>query len=275
MSFKFIRSTSGIKSPCPEGAVITVGNFDGIHKGHAAMIKQAVSLAHVHKLASVVMTFSPHPREVFNPEKRHHRLMRVDDKARRVRSLGADILYVQKFSKSFASLSAQQFLDDILIGKLNAKHILVGEDFAFGKGRCGTAQSLKEMAENKGIQVHILQDVTAENERISSTQIRALLEQGDVEKAADLMGSPWCIRTGLYEDDNLVLRGDISRYLPIKNAVYWVKIAYTYLAEQKEATLPLAVNGNVVKIHPVGQIPDIPEGRVLLSFLKKEKDLNV
>lgn len=272
MEFKLIRSTSGLEKICPQGAVVTIGNFDGVHAGHAAMLKQVQHLAQAENLTSVMLTFSPHPRELFQPEKRHHRIMRIDDKARRVRDLGLDMLYVQKFNRPFAGLSAKSFLEDVLIAKLNAKHIVVGEDFVFGKGREGTAESLNAMAEGHGVVVHIVADVLEKGERISSTSIRNSLENGAIEQANILLGHPWCVRTYLNEDESLILRGQLNRYLPIKNAVYWVKIKYTYMSELREETLPLAVKDNEVKIHPIGQIPDIPEGRVLIEFLKLERE---
>lgn len=271
MSFKLIRSSSGVARPFENGSVVTIGNFDGVHVGHTAMVSLMKEVAKPEGLSTVMLTFSPHPRELFQPETRHSRIMRTGDKARRVKAIGLDALYIQNFDRAFAGLSAKDFLENILMSRLGAKHVVVGEDFAFGKGREGTAESLKEMAAERGVTVHILNDVQEEQERISSTRIRGCLETGKIEEANKLLGHPWSVRTYLSEDDQLVLRGKLNHYLPIKNGVYWVKLMYSYMSEKKEATLPLAVKDNEVKIHPIGQIPDIPEGRVLAEFLKLER----
>lgn len=275
MSFKVVRSTSGVKFPCPEGAVIAIGNFDGIHKGHRAMIRHSIALAHQKDLVSVVMTFDPHPKEILRPEQKHEKLMKIADKASVLRRLGVDMLYVQRFTRKFAELTARDFFDKILVTHLNVKHIVVGADFVFGANREGTLALLKEWASEKNIDITVFDDILEKGERVSSTAIRHALKKGCVETAEKMLEQPWQIRLVLKEDDYLVLRGDLSQYLSIKNAVYWVRLKYVYGAYMRKEKLPVSVVNGEMKIHPIGQIPDIPEGRVWVSFLRKEKDIHV
>ena len=180
--------------PC----ALAIGNFDGVHLGHQALLKQLKSVATGQSLQTAVMTFEPHPREFFSPEKAPARLASLREKLERFTDAGVDVVYLCRFDQCFASLSSEAFINDILIKSLNAKTILVGEDFRFGAGRRGGVVDIA----NAGLglislpQVNLSdEDVQAlgDSERVSSTRVRNALAAGQLEVAKHLLGRPYSI----------------------------------------------------------------------------------
>jgi len=180
--------------PC----ALAIGNFDGVHLGHQALLKQLKSVATGQSLQTAVMTFEPHPREFFSPEKAPARLASLREKLERFADAGVDVVYLCRFDQCFASISSEAFINDILIKSLNAKTILVGEDFRFGAGRRGGVVDIA----NAGLglislpQVNLSdEDVQAlgDSERVSSTRVRNALAAGQLEVAKHLLGRPYSI----------------------------------------------------------------------------------
>lgn len=180
--------------PC----ALAIGNFDGVHLGHQALLKQLKSVATGQSLQTAVMTFEPHPREFFSPEKAPARLASLREKLERFADAGVDVVYLCRFDQCFASISSEAFINDILIKSLNAKTILVGEDFRFGAGRRGGFVDIA----NAGLglislpQVNLSdEDVQAlgDSERVSSTRVRNALAAGQLEVAKHLLGRPYSI----------------------------------------------------------------------------------
>ncbi len=183
------------------GAVVAIGNFDGVHRGHQAVIAAAGRLASSLGAPQAVLSFEPHPRSVFQPAAPPFRLTPFRAKAELLRRSGVDLLYVLRFDHGFAARSAESFVRDILHGGLGIRHAVVGYDFVFGNRRRGTAALLTEMGRALGFGVTVLDPVQAGEEIYSSTRIRHLLEAGEPRRAAALLGRFW-------EIDGRVEQGD-------------------------------------------------------------------
>jgi riboflavin kinase/FMN adenylyltransferase len=179
------------------GAVVAIGNFDGVHRGHLAVIKRAKTLAQELNCPCVVLTFEPHPTDFFQGPNTIFRLTPRDAKARVLEQLGIDGMIVITFDKVLASLPAEAFVAEILVRRLSVRVVVAGYDFHFGAGRSGSPAVLKEAGKRHGFAVEIVERVPADtadiNEAASSTAARAALEAGDVEDAARLLGHPFMI----------------------------------------------------------------------------------
>ncbi len=186
-------------SPPPglAGGVIALGNFDGVHRGHVAVISRALSIAQRLECPCAVLTFEPHPADFFNGPHTIFRLTPQAAKSVMLAALGLDGMVVLSFDAGFSGLSAEAFVTDILMRRLGAKAVVAGYDFHFGKGRSGTPAFLKEAGAKYGFEVEIVERITADAagsiEAASSTATRAALEQGDVARATHLLGHPYTI----------------------------------------------------------------------------------
>lgn len=180
------------------GAVLAVGNFDGVHCGHRALIAKAREIAQKEKRKLAVLTFEPHPRKLFRPDDPPFRITPFDVKARRLAACGVDILFCLTFDWDFASQSAETFIDRVLEKGLKPARIVVGADFCFGQLRKGTPETLKQA----GFALDILEKIHDDDGDIfSSSAIRAALRKGDIEKANALLGWEW-------EMEGIVVKGD-------------------------------------------------------------------
>lgn len=166
--------------------VVTLGNFDGVHIGHKELINRAVELGLQKNLPTYVLSFYPHPRLFFKEDLKY--INTLEEKNKNIRQLGANALLVVEFNKEIAELTKDSFVEEILVKKMNAKVIVVGFDFVFGKNRGGNVETLKESAALYDIEVHIIPPVKVDGERVSSTLIRDSFEKGHVEKAKKLLG---------------------------------------------------------------------------------------
>jgi riboflavin kinase/FMN adenylyltransferase len=179
-------------------AVIAIGNFDGVHKGHAALIAHARAVSDQAGLPLVVLTFEPHPRQYFRPDTPPFRLTSAFMKARRLQALGVDSVEVLAFDDAFAAISAQDFMDDILAARLQAAHIVVGADFHFGHNRTGSVDVL--VADGR-FHVHPVRLEMVDGAAISSTRIRAALQGADMGLAASMLGWEWVIEGEVVHGD--------------------------------------------------------------------------
>jgi riboflavin kinase/FMN adenylyltransferase len=184
------------------GAVVAIGNFDGVHLGHQAVIGAAGTLARSLRAPHAVLTFEPHPRQVFRPQDPPFRLTPFRVKARRIEALGVDLLFTLHFDLAFAARSAEDFIDSVLIQGLGVRHVVVGYDFVFGHQRRGDPALLRERGAALGFGVSVIEPVAASGGAVySSTRIREHLVAGRPGEAAALLGRPW-------EIDGRVERGD-------------------------------------------------------------------
>jgi riboflavin kinase / FMN adenylyltransferase len=192
----------GPDSDHPRRSVLAIGNFDGVHQGHAALIGHARERARSEGRPIAVLTFEPHPRVVFRPGGEPFRLTPFRVKERELARLGVDLLFVQHFDMAFAAKSAGDFIDEILVGAIGAAHIVVGYNCTFGKGRRGTPEVLREAGAHGGFGVTVLDPVRREDATLySSTQIRELLKGGNPREAAGLLGRFWEIDGRVQEGD--------------------------------------------------------------------------
>jgi riboflavin kinase / FMN adenylyltransferase len=171
------------------GGVVAVGNFDGVHRGHQAVLECALAEAKAVGVPALVLTFEPHPRTVFRPDIPLPRITPAPVKARLVRLLGFDAIVEQAFNRDFAGRTADEFIDNVLLGQLGVSHVVTGFDFHFGKGRQGDPAFLVVSAGQRGFRVTQIGAFGDEGGKVvSSSRIRPLLADGDVAAAAGLLG---------------------------------------------------------------------------------------
>jgi len=176
-----------------EAHVVTIGNFDGVHLGHQAMLARLLAEARSRALPSCVMTFEPHPREVFNPQDAPTRLSSLREKIETLGRLGVDRIHVCRFSRAFAALSPDEFIDRYLANGLGARWVLVGDDFRFGTKRVGDFRFLQAAGAERGFAVEAMDTIAVSGTRVSSTAVRDALAGGDMELAARYLGRPYNI----------------------------------------------------------------------------------
>jgi riboflavin kinase / FMN adenylyltransferase len=175
------------------GATVALGNFDGVHLGHQAILRHCVATAKAENGPAAVMTFEPHPREFFSKTKEKLRLYSFRDKVELLEAAGIEVMFVMRFDKKLASLSARAFVEDLLHKTLGVRHVVTGYNFAFGKGREGNTEFLDKTAAALGMGYTACPLQDAAGEAVSSSDIRAALAGGDVKKAATLLGRPYAI----------------------------------------------------------------------------------
>ncbi len=186
----------------PKGAVIAIGNFDGVHRGHCAVIAEARRIAADEGVPFGILTFEPHPRSVFVPDGPPFRLTPFRAKTRLIAEAGSDVLFTLRFDRRFAAKSAQDFVADLLAVRLGTRHIVVGQDFTFGRGRGGNPALLREMGAALGFGVTVLEPVADAGGKVASaSRIRDHLASGRPRAAAALLGRSW-------EIEGRVQRGD-------------------------------------------------------------------
>ena len=177
----------------PRGAAVAIGNFDGVHLGHQALIRAAAACAQSSGAERLVLTFDPHPREFLDPAGAPPRLMRVTEKCLALARLGVERLVVMRFDERLRQLSAQDFVTRVLIDALRVRHVVVGEGFRFGRDRAGTVASLRSAAAAADFEVLTVPSVELEGERVSSTRVRAALASGDLVTAGRLLGGRYAL----------------------------------------------------------------------------------
>ena len=178
---------------CPRGSVVCIGAFDGLHLGHRALVGRAVSRARELGVPAVALGFEPLPREFFAKDAKPPRLMLPRAKLEGLYGLGCDGVGLLRFNAKLASMPAEEFVREVLVGRLGAREAWVGPEFRFGKGRAGDMALLRSMGAELGFAAHEIDPVQLEGERVSSTRIRAALATGDFDAATRLLGRPYAI----------------------------------------------------------------------------------
>jgi riboflavin kinase/FMN adenylyltransferase len=197
-----MRITHGFRSLGTPHAV-TIGNYDGLHLGHQAMLARLLDVARTRGLPSCVLSFEPHPREFFTPEQAPARLSSLREKAECLQRLGIDRLHVFRFDRAFAALTAESFIEQVLGRTLQARYVLVGDDFRYGARRTGDFALMKKAGETLGFDAEFLPTVEVAGERASSTAVRQALTAGELEHAARLLGQPYSISGRVVHGDKL------------------------------------------------------------------------
>lgn len=185
----------------PRRAVLTIGNFDGVHLGHREIFRRVVGKAREINGTAVVVTFEPHPLSLLAPEKAPLRLNTPEEKVRLLTASCIDLLVILKFTRQLAEMAAEDFVRDILVRKLGVKHLIIGYDYAFGHNRQGDAAFLAEKGSEYGFTLEVLEPVRAEQQAHSSTAIRKVLREGRVAEAVSILGRNFTL-------DGVVVHGD-------------------------------------------------------------------
>jgi len=244
--------------PAHHGCVLTIGNFDGVHRGHAEVISKLVKKARQLKVPATLMTFEPQPQEMFRGETAPARLSILRDKIFLLEELGIDRLVCINFNAKFANLPAEDFIDNLLVESLGVKYLVVGDDFCFGKQRKGNFNMLKSAGEKHSFAVVSTQSFLLGDKRVSSTEIRDLLAKGKMEQARRLLGHPFTLcgkvahgekigRTLGFPTANIALKRQVS---PVRG-VFAVKLYWdnsdTYEGVANVGFRP-TVNGQVCQL---------------------------
>ena len=186
---KIFRGLAAPDSRLP--TALTIGNFDGVHRGHQALLQRVVNAAHERGLCPAVMTFEPHPREFFAPAQAPARIANLRDKVDLLAAAGIERVFIQPFNRSFASLDAQHFVSHVLVERCQARWLLVGDDFRFGARRAGDVDLLRAHAPAHGYEVAQIESVCDGDQRVSSSAVREALAAGDMARAQRLLGRPY------------------------------------------------------------------------------------
>lgn len=181
-------------SPLADGCVATIGNFDGVHRGHQTIIEQVARKSEALGVPSVVVIFEPQPREYFQGSEAPPRLTGFRQKFQALLEAGIDIVLCIRFNEQFRSYTAMGFIDDVLLNGLGVRHLVVGDDFRFGCDRAGDFSLLRSVGDKEGFAVENTRTVSVGGERISSSRIRRTLAEGRLEEAEELLGRPYRIR---------------------------------------------------------------------------------
>lgn len=220
------------RDPMPNdlrGAILALGNFDGFHQGHQAVVGEAVRWAREEGRPAIVATFDPHPVRYFRPDTPPFRLTTLDQRQELFGAAGADAMLVFHFDAAIAGMPARGWVEDMIHHRLGICGVVTGEDFVFGKGRSGTAQSLRTLAEPFGIRTRAVAGVFDTQGAISSSRIRAALGEGDCDTAQRLLTRPFAIR-GIVKHGDKVGRTigyptanlDLGTYLRPRYGIYAV-----------------------------------------------------
>jgi riboflavin kinase / FMN adenylyltransferase len=188
-----MQVTHGSIAPGSSRSALTIGNFDGVHRGHQAMLERALTRAREQRLDCCVLTFEPHPREFFTPATAPARLTRLRDKLELMAAAGVDRVHVARFDARLAALAAERFVDDYVAHGLRAAWLLVGRDFRFGAKRGGDFSLLEQLAGRHGYELEAMPEVALQGERVSSSAVRAALAAGDLAGAQRLLGRPYAM----------------------------------------------------------------------------------
>ncbi|MGO1162876.1 bifunctional riboflavin kinase/FAD synthetase [Brucella pseudogrignonensis] len=229
-AFQRLSGTDALP-PTLRNCVVAIGNFDGVHRGHQAVLERALELADRDNLPAVVLTFEPHPRSFFKPDEPVERLTDAAEKAEILRFMGFNAVVEQPFTAEFSGQSAEDFVRNILVDRLHASRVVTGYDFHFGKGRRGTPQFLEQAGQSSGFSVSLVDAFSDEGGNlVSSTRVRSLLCAGEVAEAAGLLGYRYRVsgevihgqklgRTLGFPTANMVIDDHVS----LKHGIYAVR----------------------------------------------------
>ena len=225
-----LLSSSAPLPPALRGAVIALGNFDGFHRGHQAVVGRAIARAKAESRPAIVATFDPHPQRYFRPDTPHFRLTTLDQRARLFAAAGADATLVLEFDAAMAALSPEQFVRDELVGRFGAAAVVTGEDFTFGKARAGTAPMLASIGAAHNMAAETIAPVADAEGVISSSRIRTALIAGDCDTATRLLTRPFAIEGPVVHGDKLgrelgypTANMELGRYLRPRYGIYAVR----------------------------------------------------
>ncbi|HEX3479463.1 MAG TPA: bifunctional riboflavin kinase/FAD synthetase [Kofleriaceae bacterium] len=272
-------------APAWRGAAIAIGNFDGVHLGHRALIARARELAAARDALTVALTFDPHPSTLLAPGGAPLLLTSIERRIELLAEAGVDAVVVEPFTRELAGVAPDAFVDDVVILALRARAIIVGYDFRFGQGRTGTAEALRAHGIDAGIEVAIVPAVKVDGEIAASTKIRGHLRAGELARAERMLGRPWDV-------DGVVVHGaERGRAIgvPTANIVPEVQLAIApgiyavtlgvesgpaMAAVASLGTNPTFVDdgGLVLEVHVLDWTGDLYARRVRTTFIARLRD---
>jgi riboflavin kinase/FMN adenylyltransferase len=275
-------------APPWRGAAIAIGNFDGVHVGHRALIERARELAASHDALAVVLTFDPHPAAIVGA-RAPTRVASLSRRLELLEAAGADAVVVEPFTRELAACAPTAFVDDLLINTLRARALVVGYDFAYGTNRSGTTDTLRAHGNQRGVEVDVVAPVTIDGEIASSSRVRAHLAAGELDDAARLLGRRWDVdgvvvhgaeRGRAIGVPTANIRTDIE--LSLRPGIYAVTLAVeddnrfnTPLpAVASLGTNPTFVDSNelVLEVHVLDWSGDLYDRRVRTTFAARLRD---
>jgi riboflavin kinase/FMN adenylyltransferase len=198
-----LHGSRPLEHPPARTVAVTIGNFDGVHRGHQAMVERTIAAARQRGLDSCVLTFEPHPREFFAPAAAPTRLTSLREKLELLAALGLDSVYIARFDARFAARPAEEFVQNLLARQLRVRWVLVGEDFRFGARRAGDVALLRSVAAHSSMETEVIETVTDGGVRISSSAVRSALAQGQLARAEGLLGRRYSISGRVVHGDKL------------------------------------------------------------------------
>ncbi len=223
-------SSGSAVSDAFRGGYVALGNFDGFHLGHQAVVGRAVERARAAGKPAIVATFDPHPMRYFRPDSPWFRLTSLDQRQRLFAAAGVDAMYVFEFDAALAGLPAEEFVTQCLVGDLGVAGVATGEDFTFGKGRSGNIPMLRALGEQYGFSVDTIAPVQLDGETVSSTRIREALKAGNPREAARLLTRPYTIEGAVQHGDKVgrtlgfpTANVDMANYLRPAYGIYAVR----------------------------------------------------
>ena len=267
-------------------SAVTIGSFDGVHLGHQAILKQLIAKANKLDLASVAMTFEPQPQEYFSAETAPARLMRLRDKIETLLALGIDRVVCMQFNSKLRNLTAEQFVQSVLVDGLATKQLIVGDDFRFGCDRSGNFEMLVALGGDLDFKVQDTQTVEINGERVSSTRIRQLLEQADFKQVSQLLGRDFTVKGRVFYGQQLgrelgfpTANMQLNRYRAPLSGVYAVLVEVEGFPTRFQGAANVGVRptlGDLVKpileVHLLDFDEQIYGRRINVEFLHKIRD---
>ncbi|MEO8707256.1 MAG: bifunctional riboflavin kinase/FAD synthetase [Kofleriaceae bacterium] len=272
-------------APVWPGAAVAIGNFDGVHVGHLALIRRARELADAHGARAVALTFDPHPSAVVGAGA-PPRLASLERRIELLAAAGLDAVVIEPFTRELAGRSPSAFVDDVILFALRARAIVVGYDFTYGQGRAGTTSALRQHGKHAGIEIDVVSAVELDGVVASSTKIRGYLREGDLASASQLLGRHWDVdgmvghgakrgRTIGVPTANITPASD----LPIASGIYAVTLTVegddrAMPAVASLGTNPTFVSGSerVLEVHVLDWDGDLYDRRVRTTFVARLRD---
>ena len=197
-----MKTIHGIENfPASEGSIVTIGTFDGVHLGHQQILKKLIDTSQQSKLKSVLLTFFPHPRMVLQPDISMHLIQTIEEREKALRKTGLDYLVIHPFSEKFSRLSADDYVKQILVDKLNVRKVVVGYDHRFGRNRTASLEDMYNYADIYDFEVIEIDAKKIKSTAVSSTKIRKAIGQGDIALANSYLGDPFTL-------EGVVVHGD-------------------------------------------------------------------
>ncbi|HYX67480.1 MAG TPA: bifunctional riboflavin kinase/FAD synthetase [Burkholderiales bacterium] len=272
--------THGALQPARGRCALTIGNFDGVHRGHRALIERTVAAARELNLSSCVLTFEPHPREYLAPLQAPARLTRLRDKLELLERTGVERVHVVRFDAAFAALSAERFVSRVLVEGLGVRWLLVGRDFRFGARRAGDFALLQVLAGRDAFQLAVMPDVVMDGERVSSSAVRAALAAGDFARAERLLGHRYFISgrvahgAKLGRDLGFPTANLVLRRAPPLSGIYVVEVEGfgpgVASVGRRPTVNPVATP--LLEVHLLERHEPLYGRRLRVAFLKKLRD---